>query len=131
MTTGQNNPLAELYTQSGPVNIEEIASSLKRFVSIQNNTDKIFLKDYGLNLTAVQKILAYALTKKMLKETGKILKSSISGSEIELEIGLKRGTIDPTFKTLKERGLLLGTNKDYEIPNSSIKEIIDDFKKVK
>jgi|SRR3989344_2096279 len=126
-----NNPLAELYTSSGPVDINEIAGSLKRFVAIQSGTEKIFLKEEGTHLTAEKKVLAYALIKKMLKELNKKDKSSISATEIEAEIGLKRGTIDPTFKTLKEKGALIKTSDGFEIPNFVIKKIIEEFKKIK
>jgi len=58
--------------------------------------------------------LLYGLAKKLLKAKGHIESEMITAQEIHKKTGIKKGTIDPTFKKLKESGYLVGKG-EYEI----------------
>jgi len=48
----------------------------------------------------------------------------VSAQELSEKTGLKKGSVDPTFQSLKASTLLIGSKKDYEIPNHHIDEVI-------
>lgn len=74
-------------------------------------------------MNAKQVILAYALAKKLLKSKELIKTETITAVEIHKATGLKKGTVDPTFKVLKEDGLLVGKS-ECEIPAHKIFVVI-------
>lgn len=121
----QDIKLDDLYTDSGLVNEDEIAPILYPFIAIQKSTSEIFFKEN--NLTSEEKIMAYALTKKLLKHKEVIEVELISASEIAKKIGLKKGTVDPSVKKLKDRGILIGKGS-YEIPVHQISTVIKQLK---
>ncbi len=121
MSKGKNH-IRELFTDSSSINEEGIVRALKPFVVIKKGTNEIYFKD-ELKLIVDDKILAYGLAKKLLKTKGYIDVDTISASEIHKSTGIKKGSIDPAFKNLKGK-FLVGKDKDYEIPNYKINEII-------
>jgi len=120
MTT--DKPTIEmLYSDSGPFDEAEVVKTLQPHITIQKSTNEIFLK--GTKLSTDQKILAYGLAKKLLKFKNMIETETITAQEFHKKTGIKKGTIDPTFKMLREKGLLVG-KAAYEIPTSKIHEVI-------
>lgn len=111
----------DLYSDSGPFNEAEVIEALHPLVTIQKTTNSIFFKKDSLS--AVQKILAYALAIKLLKHKGVISSELITAQEVFERTGLKRGTVDPTFKYLREKGFFVG-KKEYEIPYHKVGEVI-------
>ncbi|MFA5199359.1 MAG: hypothetical protein WC442_00410 [Candidatus Omnitrophota bacterium] len=115
--------IESLFSDSGPFNEEEVVTALLPHLIIQKNSKEIFFKD--TKLSAEQKILAYGLAKKLLKSQSLIESEMITAAEVAEKTGIKKGTIDPAFKSLREkRGFLVG-RKEYEIANQKIKEILD------
>ena len=74
-------------------------------------------------MTVEQRILIYGLAKKLLKTKGLIESETITAVEVHKKTGIKKGSIDPTFKKLKNNGFLVGKS-DYEIPVPKISDVI-------
>lgn len=121
MTGETNLAVEDLFSDSGPVDEQAILKTLMPLLTIQKSTNQIFFKD--VKLTANERILAFALAKKLLKAKNIIENEMVNAIEICKSTGLKRGTVDPCFKALKESGLLVGKS-EREIPNHQINKII-------
>ena len=117
----KEHTIDDLYTDSGPFDESEAVKALLPLVTIQKSTNHIYFK--GTKLSAEQKIIAYGLAKKLLKSKSAIETEFITALEIHKKTGIKKGTIDPSFKSLKEKGLLVGKRK-YEIPTHKIHSAI-------
>lgn len=117
----KNATIEMLFSDSGPFNEAEVVKALQAHVTIQRTTNRIFLKDSHLSVD--RKILAYGLAKKLLKSKELIDTEMITAQEFHRETKIKKGTIDPAFKMLKEKGLLVG-KKEYEIPTHKIPFVI-------
>jgi hypothetical protein len=114
--------IEDLFSDSGPVDESAIVAALMPFLVIQKPGYAIFFKD--VKLSAERRILAYALAKGLLKRKGLLAEGTVTALEIAEKTGLKKGTVDPNFKLLKEKGLLAGKG-DYEIPGYKIKDAVD------
>jgi len=122
--------IEKLFTDTGFVNEKEVVETLEPFVLIQRQNKEIFLKNVE-RLTVEEKIIAYALAKKLLKIKGHIDDNIISASEIHKKIGIKKGSVDYAFKRLRESGLLVGRGKNYEVPNHKVDKIVKQLKQLK
>jgi len=111
----------DLFSDSGPFDEQALVNALHPLITIQKPAS-IFFK--GAKLNAKQAILAYALAKKLLKSKELIKTDIITAVEIHKATGLKKGTVDPTFKALKEDGLLVGKS-ECEIPTHKIFTVIE------
>ena len=119
--TNKKSTIDILFSDSGPFNEEEVVRALHNHVTIQRSTNKIFLKDSSLSVD--RKILVYGLSKKLLKIKGLSESEFLTAQEFHQATGIKKGTIDPAFKTLKDKGLLVG-KREYEIPTNKVASII-------
>ena len=119
--TDKAHTLDDLFSDSGPFDESAVIKAIQPFVTIQKSTNEIFFKES--NLTNEEKILVYGLAKKLLKTKGLITEEMITALEVVKKTGIKRGSVDPTFKALKEKGFLVG-KKEYEIPVHKISQII-------
>jgi|GEM_PF-1057150 len=115
-----------LFSDSGPFDEEAAVRALLPFIVIQKPDYEIFFKD--AKLSAERKILAYGLAKNLLHRKGLIEDGAITALEVYEKTGLKKGTVDPNFKRLKDAGLLSGKGA-YEIPAYKIQEVIDTINK--
>ena len=120
--TDKSNTLDALFSDSGPFDEAEVVKALKTHVTIQRATKRIYLKNSGL--TADRKILAYGLAKKLLATKGEVQTETITASEFFEATGIKKGTIDPCFKSLRGKGMLVG-KAEYEIPTDKIASVIE------
>lgn len=119
----------ELFSDSGPVDSQALVVAIKPFIRIQRSTNQIFLTEKGNEVNLAEKILLYALSKKLLKEEGYIEDDSICAKEVSEQLSLKKGSVDPTFKLLKSKGLIMGLGTDYTIPNDKLIKLENQFKK--
>ena len=118
----QEKPTIEaLFSDSGPFDEAEVVKGLQPHITIQKPSNSIFFKD--MRLSTEHRILAYGLAKKLLKWKGLIDSETISAQEFHEKTGIKKGSVDPTFKALREKGLLVG-RREYEIPAYKIPQII-------
>ena len=115
--------IEELFTDTGAINEKEAVEALRPFVSVQRQTKDIFLRNVE-KLTVEEKIIVYALTKKLLKTQGYKESDIISASEIHKKTGIKKGSIDVGFKKLRENGFLVGSGQSYELPHHKVDKII-------
>ncbi|MDP2930019.1 MAG: hypothetical protein Q8N56_00195 [bacterium] len=126
----QRNPVEELFTDSGPFDQAEIVKVLKPLISIMRNNRQVFFLIE--NQRVVDKILAFALLKKLLfisgqnKEEG----SYISAAMVSKNTDLPKGSIDTSFKQLRESKYLIGEGKEYEIPNSKIPQVLERLRNI-
>lgn len=114
--------IEQLFTDSLPVDEKGVVMALKPIITIQKNSKEIFLKDEK-KLTVEDKVLAYGLTKKILKMRGHIENETISAKEVYEKTGIKKGSIDSAFKSLRGK-FIFGKGKSYEIPNYKVTEIV-------
>ena len=126
--TGKNSLLEELYTDSGGFDAERAAMALKRLLTIQRGSYAVFFKK-GSSLTEEDKILAYMLVKKLLKNEGAVDTSEISGKEVKRQTNVKSGTVDAAIKKLREDGLITGSGSNYEIPAHEVESVVDRLEK--
>jgi hypothetical protein len=117
----KNDTIEELFTDSGPFDEEEVVRALKHCVTIQRSTKEIFIKD--MHLSVEKKVLAFCLAKKLLKFKKLVDSEMITAREFYERTKIKKGSIDPAFKALKEKGLLVG-KREYEIPTHQISAVI-------
>lgn len=98
-----------------------MVSALKPLVTIKPDTyDIYFLADTIRNDDIV---LAYALAKKLLYFKKLIKESFISAIEIHNKTSLPKGSVDTSFNKLKGE-FLLGSGKNYELPDRKIPQVI-------
>src|ERR1035437_2535794 len=112
----------DLFSDIGPFDESAVIKAIHPLVTIQKSTNEIFFKEAAI--TNEEKILVYGLAKKLLKTKGLIEKEMITALEVHTKTGIKRGSVDPLFKTLKAKGFLVG-KKEYEIPVHKITQIIN------
>lgn len=110
-----------LFSDSGPFDEDVVVRALLPHIVIQKPDNEIFFKD--TKLSAKRKMLAYALAKKLLKRAGSINDESVTALDLHQKTGIKKGTIDPMLKALREEGLFAG-KKEYEIPSYKVQEAI-------
>jgi predicted transcriptional regulator len=113
--------IEDLFSDSGPFDEAAVVEALKPFVTIQKSTNEIFFKNSSP--TAEQRILLYGLAKKLLRTKGLLDNEMITAQEVREKTGIKKGTIDPLFKKLKETGYLVGKGQ-YEIPTPRVSDVI-------
>ena len=119
--TDKKSTIDALFSDSGPFDETEVVKALHDHVTIQRSTNRIFFKDSCLSVD--RKILAYGLAKKLLNSKGILETEMITAQEFYKMTGIKKGTIDPAFKGLKDKGLLVG-KREYEIPTHKIASVI-------
>lgn len=112
----------DLFSVNGGFDEAELVLAIKPFVTIQESTKLIFIKNS--TLTAEKQILIYGIAKKLLKSKQHIESEMITATEIQRNLKIKKGTIDPIFMKLKKSGFLIG-KVNYEIPVSKISEVIN------
>jgi len=120
--TKQKLTIDSLFTDGASFDEPELIVAIQPYVTIQRNTNEIFLKDSSLSVQ--KKILTYGLAKKLLKTKNHIDDETITPLEIKQKTGIKKGSVDSSFKRLKDKGLLVGKG-NYEIPNLKISHIIN------
>jgi len=111
-----------LFSDSGVFDEDAAVAALLPYIIIQKPDYEIFFKD--AKLSAERKILAYGLAKKILKLKGLVDDEIITALEINEKTGIKKGTVDPMFKLLRDKGLLSGKGT-YEIPTYKVKKAIE------
>jgi hypothetical protein len=119
--TEKNYTIDTLFSDSGTFDEAEVVKALQPHLTIQKSTNRIFFKDSTLSVD--RKILAYALAKKLLHMKGLLDTEMITAQEFHEMTGIKKGTVDPNFKALKDKGLLVG-KRQYEIPIHKISSIV-------
>jgi len=119
--TDKTHTLDDLFSDSGPLDESAVIKAIYPFITIQKSTNEIFFKKSSL--TNEEKTLVYGLAKKLLKIKGLSSEEMITALEVHKKTGIKKGSIDPIFKSLKEKGFLVG-KKEYEIPIHKISQII-------
>jgi biotin operon repressor len=120
---GKNSLLEDLYTDSGGFDAERAANVLKPLLTIQRDTHAVFFKK-GSTLKEEDKVLAYMVVKKLLKNEGAAATGAVSGKEIKKQTPVKSGTVDAAIKKLREEGLITGSGTNYEIPAHEIDAVL-------
>ena len=121
--TQDKNTIEELFADGAHFDKEAAIKVLKSVLIIQRESHDIFFKG-DVKLTTEEKILAYALARKVLFSEKLADSAKVSAQEISEKTGMKKGSVDPAFQALKGSTLLIGSKKDYEIPNHHIDEVI-------
>ena len=122
--TKETKQLEDLYTDDSLINESEISTSIHPIVVIHRESKKILIKSDEYSNT--QKIVAYALAKKLLHNKDKEYIEGVTVSEIIRELGFKRGTADGEMGKLRKLGIFILIDKEigYEIPMYKITEVL-------
>lgn len=115
--------IEDLFSDALPINEKEAVDAIKPIITIQRDSKDIHVRS-DRKIAIDDKILAYGLAKKLLKLRGFIDNERISANEFYKKTGLKKGSIDPSFKNLRGK-FLVGKRKEYEIPNYKVDEIAE------
>lgn len=118
----------QLYTDSGPFDKERVVRTLKTVLAIQRGEHFVHFKR-DVPLKTEDKILAYALVKKLLSTEGIDEQSGFSGKEVHVKTGIPQGTVDPTIQKLRKDGALVGKGHNYEIPTHQIEATLERLEK--
>lgn len=123
------NPLEELYTDSGQVDQGALLLILKPLIRLHRDTGTVIFTQAGMNLSANKKILLLLLAKKALYLLGAIPSEFLAPKEVKLEFGknIPHGTIDATLKRFLERGPLKAQDGKYFIPDFNFYQVQEIF----
>lgn len=122
------NSIKELFTTAGPFDEKSVVQVLKPLISInESNQDIFFLKE---KMKIDDKVLAFALANKLLHTKGYKEQSFFSASEVARNTDLAKGSIDFSFKSLRDNKFLIGKGRNYEINKSKMSEIIERLKNI-
>lgn len=125
----KKSPLEDLYTDSGAFDTQRVVDVLKPILSIQRGGHAVYFSKEGHALKNEDKILAYSLVKKLLKNEGAIEDGGVSGKEVHEKTELPKGTVDPMMQKLKKDGLLAGSGSSYEIPARRVETVLERLEK--
>lgn len=123
------NPLEELYTDSGQIDQTALLSTLKPFIRLHRETGTVIYTQVGMALSANKKILLLFLAKKALYLLGAIPAEFLAPKEVKVEFGknIPPGTIDAALKRFLERGPLKVQNGKYFIPDFNFYQVQEMF----
>jgi len=123
------NPLEELYTDSGQIDQTALLSVLKPYIGLHRETKTIIFTQLGLGLSATKKILLLFLAKKALYLLGIIPSEFLAPKDIKLEFGknIPSGTIDATLKRFLDKGPIKAQNGKYFIPDFNFYQVQEMF----
>jgi len=126
--TNKKSPVEELFSDIGPVDVKRAVEVLKPLMQVQRDTKEIHITEEGRKKTGINMVLIYCLGKKVLKLEKIIEGESFSAKEVADNLGLKKGSVDSYFNSLRKRGLILGSGSKYTIPNTKVSEVINILK---
>lgn len=121
--TENKSLIDELYTDTGVFDTARVVKALKGILNIQRNEHDVIFRP-EVELKNEDKILAYALVKKLLKNEGQVDNSGISGKEVHEKTRMPKGTIDPTMQKLRADGFIAGKGTNYNIPIHKIESVL-------
>jgi len=124
----EKNFIEQLFADSGSINEKEVTEILKNFIVIDRITKEIQLKGEGRNLTVEKKIIVYILAKKLMRLGGYEPAEQVSAEEIKKATGIKGGSVDFSFKKLRDTGFIVGSGSKYIIPNYKVEEAVNKLK---
>ena len=124
MADNPSSPINELFTDTEPIDINMIVDVLKSFIRIKRDTNEIFFTEAGNKASVIERILIFALARKVLKVGGHIDSESFSAKGVSDLLQLKKGTVDATFSTLRNKSFILGKGSEYVLPNYKITDIL-------
>lgn len=125
MSDNSISPINELFVDTEPIDVNTIVKELKIFIRIKRDTNEIFFTEVGNRASAVEKILIFALGRKILKVNGHIDSESFSAKEVSDLLQLKKGTVDATFSILRNKSFILGSGSEYVLPNYKITDVLN------
>lgn len=110
--------LDEVFTRGSELDTQLLAGLIQPYLVIDLDDDnRVVFNEAGHEETIENRILLFLLARKALLKKGLIEEEGISPSLIISGTGLKPGTVHPTLKSLKAKGLLVATNGLYLVPN--------------
>jgi len=121
------NSFERLFTNQKAIDPAELTAILEPFVRINRETLEIFFTDKGHCLKVPQRVILFLLAKKVLKITEKIDKEETTPKEIFNETRIKKGSIDPTIKQLREKGWIIRLGGGYLVPGYQLPKLKKEF----
>jgi len=117
-----------LFSDTGPVDKKKVFEAIKDLVIIHKQDLRVYFQKQAKDFKIEDKILIYALAKKLMMLENFSESEEISAKEIVRISGMPGGSVYPTFKKLKESDFLVGSVSSYIIPNHKVDEVIEQLK---
>ena len=113
----------DLYADAGTFNQEAVLHVLKDKIVFTQEDEILFIIDPA-NLKARNRILIYALAKKVLKVNQKTEDETITNTEIKDNTNLNKNTVAGTLQRLKDKNILVKSGSGYQIPVFKVEEVL-------
>ena len=129
----KDNPLEELFTDSGQIDQKALFSVLKPFIRLHRETGTVIYTPVGMALAANKKIILLFLARKALFLLGVAPSESLAPKDVKFEFGknIPPGTIDAALKRFLERGPLKVQDGKYFIPDFNFYQVQEMFNQPK
>jgi len=122
----EKDPLRSLLLDAAEIDRAALAEALTERVGIDTKTGRIVPLPGYWNLNSRQKVLSVVLAAKAVHLLQLRENEAIPTHEVVTSSGLPRGTVAPSLKDLRERGLVSQTqDRSYYVPNARLKAAIE------
>ncbi len=126
-----SDPFAKLIrpkTQFDEETKKRLANILEPYVWLDPENNSIIFKEDTRNLNAIQKILVFALARKVASLINNSVTGNFTPTEVETETQIPGGTVRPKLGELLKMKILVRTDTGYELAQnffiSEIEEIL-------
>lgn len=121
------NPYAEIFVSGDSLDRQLLARTASAVIQIYDDGHKLEIAfKSGVKLSNKQKILAFLLGRKILKDSGRLPEDeeeSVTPSQIEDSTRISGGSIRPVLKQLLEERLVQKHESSYFVPNYVLEKV--------
>lgn len=115
--------LQKIFVKGDDLDKKLLAEILSPFLTVDAETKKIYFTENGYNQTTEKKIILFLLAHKAMFVEGITNSEGLLPASLISSLGLKRGTVHPLLKKMREKGLAMAVNGEYVIPNHHLYRI--------
>lgn len=126
--TCMNDPFARLIRPKAQFDEETknwLANLLEPFIWLDPENNSITFKDDERNLNALQKVLLFALARKVISLINNNNMGSFTPTEVETETEIPGGTVRPKLGELLKKKILVRNENGYELAQNFFKREIE------
>lgn len=113
-----NDPFEKLIRPKAQFDDEtkrKLANILEPYLWLDPENNSIIFKEDSRNLTAIQKILVFALARKVISLINNSETGNFTPTDVETETQLPGGTVRPKLGELLKKKILNRTERGYEL----------------
>jgi DNA-binding transcriptional ArsR family regulator len=117
--------LDDVFVDEEEMNEKLIAEVLCERVNIGQNEGQIYFENEFENLNAARKLGTVLVARKAVEHRDVVEDQKVGPSELAEITGMKKGTVDPALKKLREKNLAKSDNGSYYVPNPNLSKMKD------